>query len=225
MSDVLQQALRYTAYQAVAGTETTFGRAAGYPTLPWDGAFVDVVLHEAGIQGAPSFVNPLMAFAVMQYRDGEINRGIPRAGDVTLTSFGKVGIVEGWNKRDGAIVVIGDNPVSGRPGMRGVLRTAVANQDLLLVGRPRGFKDSAASSPIAPSGAQMRADPERYLRGALQSHPYTKGLGPVSMSSALYRWALICGARPEDAEKRRFRDEYLVRLGLESGYFAGGLRR
>lgn len=202
------------------GTTTPYGVRAGYPSLPWDGAFVDCILHEAGLRGTPSLVNPHMAFAALAAR-GEVPRK-PLPGDVVLTSFGFSGILES-SDRFSAVVIAGDQVSPARPGSREVRRIIMTRQDIILYGRPRGFPEHTGREDV-PSAAQIRAEPERFLRGALQSHPYTRNLGPISMASALYRWALICGARPADAEKRRYKDEYIMRLGLESGYFQKGLR-
>lgn len=83
----LATARKYIGYQSELLGRNAFGNRVGYDSVPWSGAFIDVVAREAGVQ-IPSFTYTPAALAEF-LRSGNVSR-TPRPGDIAIFNFSSV---------------------------------------------------------------------------------------------------------------------------------------
>lgn len=81
---LVRTAQKYLGYTSDLGGKNIFGAKVGYDSRPWSGAFVEVCLREAGLQG-PSFVYTPAALADY-LRQGNFSRD-PRPGSIAIFNF------------------------------------------------------------------------------------------------------------------------------------------
>lgn len=84
----LATARKYIGYQSELLGRNVFGNRVGYDSVPWSGAFIDVVAKEAGVQ-IPNFTYTPAALAEF-IRSGNISR-TPRPGDIAIFNFPSTG--------------------------------------------------------------------------------------------------------------------------------------
>lgn len=84
---IVETARDYLGYTARGNNSNTFSISAGLTGeyFPWDGAFVDRVLAESGVQGYPAHGNT--AAALSFYLDSWLVRTNPQAGDLVFYAF------------------------------------------------------------------------------------------------------------------------------------------
>ena len=80
----MKTAQQYLGYTAELLGRTVFGQKVGYDSVPWAGAFVDVVAREAGVQ-LPAFTYTPSALAEF-VRQGNFSRE-PRPGAIAIFNF------------------------------------------------------------------------------------------------------------------------------------------
>jgi hypothetical protein len=83
-ANFIATARKYLGYQSELLGRNAFGQRVGYDSLPWSGAFIDVVAREAGLN-LPSFTYTPAALAEF-IRQGNISR-TPRPGDIAIFNF------------------------------------------------------------------------------------------------------------------------------------------
>lgn len=120
----VDEATKYLGFRARPGGLTEFAQRAGYAghDLPWDGAFVDCVAYDSGLQ-IPSCVYTPAAMA--EFSHSFRWKKHPRPGDIvffafpTLSTFGAphVGIVTNTDKwrTDGTFLAVEGNIDAGLP--------------------------------------------------------------------------------------------------------------
>jgi hypothetical protein len=81
---LIATARKYLGYQAEMLGRTSFGERTGYNSVPWSGAFIDVIARESGLD-LPSFVYTPAALAEF-IRRGAISSK-PRPGDIAIFNF------------------------------------------------------------------------------------------------------------------------------------------
>lgn len=80
----LETANKYVGYQSEPLGRNIFGERVGYQSVPWSGAFIDVVARESGLH-LPSFTYTPAALAEF-VREGKISR-VPEPGDIAIFNF------------------------------------------------------------------------------------------------------------------------------------------
>lgn len=80
----IETANRYVGYQSEPLGRTIFGERVGYQSVPWAGAFIDVVARESGLH-LPSFTYAPAALAEF-LRQGKVSR-VPQPGDIAIFNF------------------------------------------------------------------------------------------------------------------------------------------
>jgi hypothetical protein len=80
----LATARKYIGYQSELLGRNVFGQKVGYDSVPWSGAFIDVIAREAGLR-LPSFTYVPAALAEF-IRSGNVSR-TPRPGDIAVFNF------------------------------------------------------------------------------------------------------------------------------------------
>lgn len=80
----IETAYKYVGYQSEPLGKNIFGERVGYQSVPWSGAFVDVVARESGLH-IPSFVYSPAALAEF-IRLGKVSR-VPQPGDIAIFNF------------------------------------------------------------------------------------------------------------------------------------------
>jgi hypothetical protein len=83
-ANFIATARKYLGYQSELLGRNAFGQRVGYDSLPWSGAFIDVVSREAGLN-LPSFTYTPAALAEF-IRQGNISR-TPKPGDIAIFNF------------------------------------------------------------------------------------------------------------------------------------------
>lgn len=84
INKIIETAYKYVGYQSEPLGKNIFGERVGYQSVPWSGAFVDVVLRESGTH-LPSFVYAPAALAEF-VRQGKVSR-VPQPGDIAIFNF------------------------------------------------------------------------------------------------------------------------------------------
>jgi hypothetical protein len=81
------EAEKWLGHRCRLGTPNEFGRRAGYDGLdhPWDGAFLDCVVFDAGLAGLPSLTDTVAGLAELLRRRRTVSS--PRRGDVVFFAF------------------------------------------------------------------------------------------------------------------------------------------
>ena len=125
----VEEAHGYLGYRARPGGSTEFGQRAGYSghDLPWDGAFIDCVAFDSGLQ-IPSCVYTPTALA--EFASQKRWRANPRPGDIVFYAFSVTGMFGAPH-----VGIISD---SANWRTAGVFTAIEANIDS---GLPRGSKD------------------------------------------------------------------------------------
>lgn len=80
----INTAQRHLGYTPDLGGRNIFGQKVGYDSVPWAGAFVDVVAREAGVR-LPSFTYSTAGLAE-SVRSGNFSR-TPQRGDIAIFNF------------------------------------------------------------------------------------------------------------------------------------------
>jgi hypothetical protein len=80
----IKSAQRYLGYSPDLGGRNIFGQKVGYDSVPWSGAFIDVIAREAGLT-LPSFTYTPAALADF-VRSGNFSRD-PRPGSIAIYNF------------------------------------------------------------------------------------------------------------------------------------------
>ena len=80
----IKSAQRYLGYSSELLGRTMFGQKVGYDSVPWSGAFIDVVAREAEVR-LPSFTYSAAGLAE-SVRSGNFSR-TPRPGDIAIFNF------------------------------------------------------------------------------------------------------------------------------------------
>lgn len=157
--EFIAKALSYEGLQAMErGGTSAFGSRVGYGSAPWDGAFVDVVGREAGVE-LPACVSTTAALS--EFLATNRIRSYPRPGDlaffaVPTAPFGqpRLGIVvstEGW-ERYGRFITIEGNSSSGLPRSNdlptGVFRRTHFHTEVLAFARPK-FRALNSVKPVS----------------------------------------------------------------------------
>lgn len=128
MQKIVETAREYVGFTARGNNSNTFAISANLTGeyFPWDGAFIDRVLTEAGVQGLPSHVNT--ASALSYYISHGLLYTKPRVGDLVFYAFqtesgtasfdaphiGVVTDVKNW-KRDNSFRAVEAQVNSGQP--------------------------------------------------------------------------------------------------------------
>jgi len=82
-------AKKYLGYQSEILGQNMFGRYLGYDSVPWSGAFIDVVARESGVK-IPSFIYVPAALSDFIRSNGVYSK--PRPGDIAIFSFPSISV-------------------------------------------------------------------------------------------------------------------------------------
>lgn len=231
-------------WNPATSTDNYFLHTVGYPTYKsWDGAFLDVVLRQAGVSGPdmPAHINT--ASAIEFYIRNGLTVRDPANGDIWFSTDGRVGLVTdaGTWKADRTFRSIEAQVNSGLPRAAkerdGVFERNRDSTEVLVFARPvyeklrhlNQAKPTSTRQPlIKPSnfvnGSPKMSSSTEILQLALERHPglnlqqAIRGKFDMKMRRAIMRLQLHYGYLPEDATG--LPDEpTLDRLARESGLF------
>jgi len=193
----------YLGYRATPGGKNEFSSRTGYTAtnVPWSGAFIDCVAHDAGVR-IPACVYSPNGLAEFIYQRRWRER--PRPGDIVFYSFSvdgsfgmpHVGIVvntDGW-KTDDSFAAIEANICSGLP------RASTANDGIFIRTRWRyevlGF--------CRPDFKQRPAKDAKMLTGTPQLQTSQLLPGKRHASVEILQRALIVAVGLKDYERGKF---------------------
>lgn len=230
-------------YTARPGRDSVYGSTVGYPGLPWDGSFIDVVARKAGIS-LPSCVYSPAGLA------GFIGQGRvfprPQPGDIVFYTFstgeyfgsphvGIVSEVTDW-ERLGRFRAIEGNVDTGTP--RGgdtpdkVAERTRYSHEVLAFGRPAWGRKliKPAGQPGKPVKlSHVQPGNRKYLAGVqrvqealtlkVSLRGYKPGLFDGQTKAAYANWQRSIGFVGPDANGVPDMSS-LTRLGQETGLFS-----
>lgn len=230
-------------YTARPGRDSVYGSTVGYPGLPWDGAFIDVVARRAGVSLPPCVYSPQgLAMFIGQ---GRVFKR-PQPGDIVFFTwstgehFGSphLGIVTDVSdyQRLGRFRTIEGNVDSGTPRGTtihdGVHERTRYSHEVLAFGRPAWGKkpkklDGQPGKPVKLSHVQPGN--RKYLAGVQRVQEaltlmcslrgYKPGMFDGQTKAAYANWQRSIGYVGQDATGIPDLSS-LTRLGQETGLFS-----